>query len=164
MCGTQVPSLVSDYWGGGAEDVPMHHFWYSGISVRAGFLIFLLELGISARWTLEIAGSAPPCQSAVAEGWSSSRVSVSCVCLHCAAFPLIAEQAALPDISCCGLAFPFPSAIVWAPTSAPFSGACSQVVILGLILLAFHAFSYNKSGASPAVSAEQLSPGAGPAL
>lgn len=35
ICGTQVPSFVSDYSSAAAEDAPMHHFDVLGISVRA---------------------------------------------------------------------------------------------------------------------------------
>lgn len=83
--------------------------------------VCLLEL----RWALVGRRWACNFQRAVAEGWSSPRASVSSVCLHCAAFHLIAEQRGLPDVCWHFLLrprIPFPSAIVWAPTLALLSG------------------------------------------
>lgn len=155
ICGTQVLSLVSDYSSGVAEDAPMHHSWCAGDFCQSCYSV------ISVRWTMVGRRWACNFQSTVAEGWSSSHASV-CACSVllftwlqsrqlCLTFPAVASHS-LPQCHCLGSHL---STVKWT---------CSQVVILGPILLAFNTFSYHRSGASSAVSAEQLSPGAGPGM
>lgn len=126
-----------------------------GISVRAVILLFLSgelwweggEPAISrVQWQRDGAALMPLCVPALCCFSLDYRAASSA--WHFLLWPLI----------------PFPSAIVWTPTSALLSGLVHKWSFLAEFCLYLMLFSYNKNGASPAVSAEQLSPGADPGM